>query len=300
MKLAAIDIGSNAVRLLIANVIESNPSPVFKKIELVRVPLRLGEDSFIKGYISEEKIKRLVKTMHSFRLLIDVFEAEGFRVCATSAMRDASNREEVIDRVKKETDLFIEVVDGKMEAQIIYSNHTAEELDKDFSYLYIDVGGGSTELTLFAENKIIASQSFNIGTIRLLHEQVSKETWNSLKAWVELKTKSAGPLTAIGSGGNINKIYKLVYGKDTKAMSYKKVKEITDYISEFSYEERITQLGLNEDRADVILPASKIFLTVMKSGGIDKILVPQSGLSDGIIHLLYEQKLKQTTLFQNK
>jgi exopolyphosphatase/guanosine-5'-triphosphate,3'-diphosphate pyrophosphatase len=300
MKLAAIDIGSNAVRLLIANVIESNPSPVFKKIELVRVPLRLGEDSFIKGYISEEKIKRLVKTMHSFRLLIDVFEAEGFRVCATSAMRDASNREEVIDRVKKETDLFIEVVDGKMEAQIIYSNHTAEELDKDFSYLYIDVGGGSTELTLFAENKIIASQSFNIGTIRLLHEQVSKETWNNLKSWVEQKTKSAGPLTAIGSGGNINKIYKLVYGKDTKAMSYKKVKEITDYISEFSYEERITQLGLNEDRADVILPASKIFLTVMKSGGIDKILVPQSGLSDGIIHLLYEQKLKQTTLFQNK
>jgi exopolyphosphatase/guanosine-5'-triphosphate,3'-diphosphate pyrophosphatase len=300
MKLAAIDIGSNAVRLLIANVIESNPSPVFKKIELVRVPLRLGEDSFIKGYISEEKIKRLVKTMHSFRMLIDVFEAEGFRVCATSAMRDASNREEVIDRVKKETDLFIEVVDGKMEAQIIYSNHTAEELDKDFSYLYIDVGGGSTELTLFAENKIIASQSFNIGTIRLLHEQVSKETWNSLKAWVELKTKSAGPLMAIGSGGNINKIYKLVYGKDTKAMSYKKVKEITDYISEFSYEERITQLGLNEDRADVILPASKIFLTVMKSGGIDKILVPQSGLSDGIIHLLYEQKLKQTSLFNNK
>ncbi len=300
MKLAAIDIGSNAVRLLIANVIESNPSPVFKKIELVRVPLRLGEDSFIKGYISEEKIKRLVKTMHSFRLLIDVFEAEGFRVCATSAMRDASNREEVIDRVKKETDLFIEVVDGKMEAQIIYSNHTAEELNKDFSYLYIDVGGGSTELTLFAENKIIASQSFNIGTIRLLHEQVSKETWNNLKAWVEQKTKSAGPLMAIGSGGNINKIYKLVYGKDTKAMSYKKVKEITDYISEFSYEERITQLGLNEDRADVILPASKIFLTVMKSGGIDRILAPQSGLSDGIIHLLYEQKLKQTSLFNNK
>jgi exopolyphosphatase / guanosine-5'-triphosphate,3'-diphosphate pyrophosphatase len=298
MKLAAIDIGSNAIRLLIASVIESSPYPVFKKIELVRVPLRLGEDSFIKGYISEEKIKRLVKTMHSFRLLIDVFEAEGFRVCATSAMRDASNREEVIERVKRETDLLIEVVDGKMEAQIIYSNHTAEELDKDFSYLYIDVGGGSTELTLFAENKIVASQSFNIGTIRLLHEQVSKETWNNLKTWVEQKTKTAGPLMAIGSGGNINKIYKLVYGKDTKAMSYKKVKEISDYISEFSYEERITQLGLNEDRADVILPASKIFLTVMKSAGIDKILVPQSGLSDGIIHLLYEQKLKQTTLFE--
>jgi len=298
MKLAAIDIGSNAVRLLIASVIESNPYPVFKKIQLVRVPLRLGEDSFIKGFISEEKIKRLVKTMYSFRLMIDVFEAEGFRVCATSAMRDAANREEVIERVKRETDLLIEVVDGKMEAQIIYSNHTAEELDKDFSYLYIDVGGGSTELTLFAENKIVASQSFNIGTIRLLHEQVSKETWNNLKDWVEQKTKLAGPLMAIGSGGNINKIYKLVYGKETKAMSYKKVKEITDYINEFSYEERILQLGLNEDRADVILPASKIFLTVMKSAGIDKILVPQSGLSDGIIHLLYEQKLRQTALFQ--
>ena len=173
-----------------------------------------------------------------------------------------------------------------------------EELDKDFSYLYIDVGGGSTELTLFADNKIVASQSFNIGTIRLLHEQVSKETWNNLKTWVEQKTKSISPLMAIGSGGNINKIYKLVYGKETKTMSYKKVKEITDYISEFSYEERISKLGLNEDRADVILPASKIFLTVMKSAGIDKILVPQSGLSDGIIHLLYEQKIKQTSLFQ--
>jgi exopolyphosphatase / guanosine-5'-triphosphate,3'-diphosphate pyrophosphatase len=298
MKLAAVDIGSNAVRLLIASVIETNPTAVFKKIELVRVPIRLGEDSFVKGYISEEKIIRLIKTIHSFRLLIDVFEAEGYRVCATSAMRDASNREEIIERVKKETDMLIEVVDGKMEAQIIYSNHIAEDLEKDHSYLYIDVGGGSTELTLFADNKIVASQSFNIGTIRLLHEQVSKETWNNLKTWVEQKTSGTGPLMAIGSGGNINKIYKLVYGKDTKAMSYKKVKEISDYISEFSYEERITQLGLNEDRADVILPASKIFLTVMKSAGIDKILVPQSGLSDGIIHLLYEQKLKQTTLFE--
>lgn len=297
MKLAAVDIGSNAVRLLIANVIEMQDKPIFKKVELVRVPLRLGEDAFVKGYIGEEKIKRLIKTMHSFRLLIDVFEAKGFRVCATAAMREAKNSEEVIEKVKKETGLQIEVVDGKTEAQIIYSNHIAEELNPDHSYLYIDVGGGSTELTLFSNNKIVASQSFNIGTIRLLHEQVSKESWNLLRQWVEQKTKSISPLMAIGSGGNINKIYKLVYGKEAKSMSYKKIKEISDYISEFSYEERITQLGLNEDRADVILPAAKIFLTVMKSASIDKILVPQSGLSDGIIHLLYEQMQSQTQLF---
>jgi exopolyphosphatase/guanosine-5'-triphosphate,3'-diphosphate pyrophosphatase len=213
-------------------------------------------------------------------------------------MREAANKEDVIKKVESETGLNIEIVDGKTEAQIIYSNHIAEELNTEFDYLYIDVGGGSTEITLFSKNKIVASQSFNVGTIRLLHEQVGKETWDYLKNWVTQKAKSINPLMAIGSGGNINKLYKLVHGKDTKPMTYKKLKEVSDYISEFSYEERITHLGLNDDRADVILPASKIFMTIMKTAAIDKIIVPQSGLSDGIIHLLYEQMKTQTKLFK--
>lgn len=291
MKLAAIDIGSNAVRLLIAMVVETSPHPVFKKVELVRVPIRLGEDAFVQGRISEKKMNLLVKAMLAFRQLIDVFEATSWRVCATSAMRDASNREEVIRRVKQETGLQIEIVDGKSEARIIYSNHIAEDLDRNSSYLYIDVGGGSTELTLFSDNQIAASQSFNIGTIRILHEQVSREEWEKMKSWIQANTGDAGKIEAIGSGGNINKIYKIAYGKASKPMPVKKIKEISDYISEFSYDERIVHLGLNEDRADVILPACKIFLTVCKSAGIDKIHVPQTGLSDGIVHLLYEEHL---------
>lgn len=291
VKLAAIDIGSNAVRLLIAMVVETSPRPVFKKVELVRVPIRLGEDSFMQGKISEEKINRLVKAMMAFRQLIDVFEAETWRVCATSAMRDAANREEVIQKVKDSSGLQIEIVDGKSEAKIIYSSHIAEEMDHNSSYLYIDVGGGSTELTLFSENRIKASQSFNIGTIRILHDQVSREEWDKMKKWTQELTRNVRPLEAIGSGGNINRIYKIAYGKATKPMPVKKIKEIADYISEFSYEERIIHLGLNEDRADVILPACKIFLAVAKAASIDKIHVPQTGLSDGIVHLLYEERI---------
>jgi len=291
MKLAAIDIGSNAVRLLLCQVIETNPKPVFKKIELVRVPIRLGEDAFTEKKVSLNKIERLVKTMKAFKLLIDVFDCEGYMACATSAMRESENGSEVIARVKKEADINIEIIDGHTEAKIIYTNHIAEELSNNFHYLYIDVGGGSTELTLFGDDKIIASRSFNIGTIRLLHDKVSKEIWDDMKNWIESNSITGMPLQAIGSGGNINKIYKLAYGKETKPMSAKKIKEIADHIAEFSYEERIIKLGLNEDRADVILPAAKIFLTVMKTAGIDKIVVPQTGLSDGLIHVLYEKLL---------
>jgi len=291
MKLAAIDIGSNAVRLLLCQVIETDPKPVFKKIELVRVPIRLGEDAFTEKKVSLNKIERLVKTMKAFKLLIDVFDCEGYMACATSAMRESENGSEVIARVKKEADINIEIIDGHTEAKIIYTNHIAEELSNNFHYLYIDVGGGSTELTLFGDDKIIASRSFNIGTIRLLHDKVSKEIWDDMKNWIESNSITGMPLQAIGSGGNINKIYKLAYGKETRPMSAKKIKEIADHIAEFSYEERIIKLGLNEDRADVILPAAKIFLTVMKTAGIDKIVVPQTGLSDGLIHVLYEKLL---------
>jgi len=289
LKFAAIDIGSNAVRLLLCNVYESGVEPVFKKAELVRMPIRLGEDAFRYRKISDEKIEQLAKSMKAFKLLMEVFGAIDYRACATAAMREASNSKEVVDYVKQYSGIEIEVIDGRTEAQIIYSNHIAEHLEHDKSYLYIDVGGGSTELTVFAENHIVASQSFNLGTIRLLHDQVSKETWNVVKEWVSVNTKDFQPLTAIGSGGNINKIFKMADRKEHKPLSYDKIKDIYDYLKQFTLEERILQLGLNPDRADVIMPATKIFLTVMKTAEIDKIIVPQIGLSDGIVHLLYEK-----------
>lgn len=289
MKFAAIDIGSNAVRLLLCNVYESEQEAIFKKAELVRMPIRLGEDVFRYRKIGDEKMEQLAKSMKAFRLLMDVFGAIDYRACATAAMREASNSKEVVDYVKQYSGVDIEVIDGKTEAQIIYSNHIAEHLESDKAYLYIDVGGGSTELTVFADNHIVASQSFNLGTIRILHDQVSKETWNVIKEWVNVNTKDFKPLTAIGSGGNINKIFKMADRKEHKPLSYDKIKDIYDYLKQFTLEERILQLGLNPDRADVIMPATKIFLTVMKTAEIDKIIVPQIGLSDGIVHLLYEK-----------
>ncbi|MFN8154413.1 MAG: exopolyphosphatase [Bacteroidia bacterium] len=297
MRFASIDIGSNAVRLLLCNVYDHEGEPVFKKAELVRMPIRLGEDVFRFGRISEEKREKLAKTMNAFRLLIETFEAVSYRACATAAMREAENGAEVIAFVKKQSGIDIEIIDGKTEAQIIYSNHIEEHLDHDQNYLYIDVGGGSTELTLFVKNKVVASQSFNIGTIRLLHDQVSKETWTDFKEWIREKTKALDPLTAIGSGGNINKLFKMADKKENKPLTFSKIQENYYFLKEFSVEQRITILGLNPDRADVIVPASKIFLTVMKTAGIDKIIVPQIGLSDGIVHLLYEQYKLQQKLF---
>lgn len=297
MRFASIDIGSNAVRLLLCNVYNEGPEPVFKKAELVRIPIRLGEDAFRFRRISEDKKEKLAKTLRAFKLLIDVFGALDYRACATAAMREADNSQEVIRYVKQQSGIEIEVIDGKTEAQIIYSNHIAEHLSHDQSYLYIDVGGGSTELTLFAEGHIEASQSFNIGTIRLLHDQVSKETWSVLKDWIKNKTKNYHPLTAIGSGGNINKIFKMSDRKENRPLLFSKIQETYYFLKEFSYEERITTLGLNPDRADVIVPAAKIFITVMKTAEIDKMLVPQIGLSDGIIHLLYEKHRRMPELF---
>ncbi len=297
MKFASIDIGSNAVRLLLCSVIEDGNEVLFKKNELVRIPLRLGEDAFITKKISEDKIVHLVKTMHAFRFLIEVFGALDYRACATSAMREATNGIEIIERVKNEAGITIEIIHGKTEAEIIYSNHIAEHLDLNSSYLYIDVGGGSTELTLFSKGKIEFSQSFNIGTIRLLHDKVSKEHWSDFKETVRNITKNYRPLKAIGSGGNINKLYKTLRKKEGKSLQYDKIKEYSEYLSTFSLDERIVKLGLNPDRADVILPAAKIFLSVMKNAGIDEIIVPQIGLSDGIIHLLYEKHINEKVQF---
>jgi exopolyphosphatase/guanosine-5'-triphosphate,3'-diphosphate pyrophosphatase len=289
MKLAAIDIGSNAVRLLFVNVYEGKNGAAFKKADLVRVPIRLGDDAFLSKKISREKTDKLLLLMKAFRALIDFYEVDGLRACATSAMRDASNGAEIAALIHKETGIQIEVIDGKTEAQIIFANHVAEDLDQDSDYLYIDVGGGSTELTLFSKGQVVVSRSFNIGTIRMLNNIVSKELWTSFKDWVKENTREhKRPLIAIGSGGNINKIFKMSRRKQNQPLTLEKIKEIHEELESYTLEERMRTLGLNPDRADVIVPAAKIFMTVMKAAQIDDILVPQIGMADGLIHLLYE------------
>jgi exopolyphosphatase/guanosine-5'-triphosphate,3'-diphosphate pyrophosphatase len=289
LKFAAIDIGSNAIRLLFCNVYENNGIVSFKKAELIRVPIRLGEDSFLHKKISQKKIDKLVTAMKGFKHLIDAYDVVDYRACATSAMRDAENKNDVVERIKKETGIKIEIVDGKTEADIIYSNHIEERLDKDNNYLYIDIGGGSTEITLFSKNKAMVSQSFNIGTIRMLHDQIDKEYWSYFKNWIEEITKGYKPLIAIGSGGNINKLFKMSGRKPNKALPTAKLKTLYELIDSYTYDERIEVLGLNPDRADVIIPASKILLTVLKKADIEKMIVPQIGLADGIVHQLYEK-----------
>jgi exopolyphosphatase/guanosine-5'-triphosphate,3'-diphosphate pyrophosphatase len=295
LKFAAIDIGSNAIRLLLCNVYDDGGDGIFKKADLVRVPLRLGEDAFLKKKISEKKIDKLITVMKSFKLLIDFYDIPGYKACATSALREAVNGAEIVERVRRESGIKVDIIDGKTEAEIVYSNHVAEKLDKASDYLYIDVGGGSTEITLFSKNKCITSRSFNIGTIRLLHQQVSKEQWKEFKDWVKASTEGFHPLVAIGSGGNINKIFKMSRRKQNKPLNYDKLKEICEFVESYTLEDRIRILGLNADRADVIVPAAKIFMTIMKAAGIEKILVPQIGMADGIIHLLYENYRQKKT-----
>jgi exopolyphosphatase / guanosine-5'-triphosphate,3'-diphosphate pyrophosphatase len=288
MIFAAIDIGSNAMRLLFCRAYEVNGKPHFSKEELIRLPIRLGEDVFLNGKISERKATKLVTAMRGFRELIKVYEVDDFRAVATSAMRDASNSEEIIERIKNEADLSVEIIDGKLEAQLVFSNHIEELLNPKHAYMYIDVGGGSTELTIYHNQKSIASKSFNIGTVRLLLDKVDKDEWDKMKEWIKEKTFGIKPMHAIGSGGNINKIFKMSK-KDNKNLSYSKLKSIHDMLNSYTVQERIDVLGLKPDRADVIVHASKIFITIMKTAEIEDIYVPQIGLSDGIVHDLYEK-----------
>jgi exopolyphosphatase / guanosine-5'-triphosphate,3'-diphosphate pyrophosphatase len=298
LRFAAVDIGSNAVRLLLCNVYEGGTEPLFKKAELIRFPLRLGEDAFLKGYITEETISKLIRVMSGFKALIEAFEVISYRICATAAMREASNKKEVIRRVKEAAGVDIEVIEGRLEAEIIYSNHIAEHLDGENSYMYIDVGGGSTELTVFSKGQYISSGSYNIGTIRMLHDKVTKDQWRIFKEQVNILSAAHQPLVAIGSGGNINKIFKLASRKENQFLSFAKLKECYDYVSTFTLEQRMRDLKLNPDRADVIIPAFRIFIAIMKAANIDRITVPQVGLSDGIVHLLYEKHLEQQALIR--
>jgi len=291
LRYAAIDIGSNAVRLLIADIIEDGKEFSFKKNTLIRVPLRLGDDAFLDKKISTRKADDLVKTMTAFKQLIDVYKVEDYMACATSAMREAENGAEMVERIKKEADLLLEIVEGQKEANIIYSTHIDQTLDKKKNYLYIDVGGGSTELSVFTEGEAEASRSFPIGTVRMLDNADTKETWDEMRDWIKHHTRKYKNMIGIGTGGNINKLFKLSEEKDDMPLSITKLKSLHNYLGSFSLKERISVLGLNHDRADVIMPACEIYLTVMKYAGVKQIYVPRVGMVDGIINLLIEKNL---------
>ena len=293
-KLAGIDIGSNAIRLLIANAIISHDSkqPIFKKSSLVRVPIRLGADAFIEEKISKENKNRMIKAMQAFKLLMDVHGVEKYKACATSAMREAKNGAEIASEIYKKTGVKIEIIDGKKEAAIIFSTDLKSIIEPDKSYLYIDVGGGSTEFTVFANGKIINSKSFKIGTVRLLKKPIiTSELWNDIEIWIKKNTKLLTNLQVIGSGGNINKLFKMSGRPIGKPLSLIYLKAHYKFLKQMTYNERVTELGLNPDRADVILPATKIYISAIKWSGAKKIYVPKIGLADGIIKSMYYNKL---------
>ncbi len=293
-KYGAIDIGSNAVRLLVANVIEEkDKEPQFKKSSLVRVPIRLGADAFVNGVISKENTHRMIDAMEAFKLIMKIHGVEKHKACATSAMREAENGTEVINTILQETEIAIDIIDGKKEAAIIFSTDLNQLIESEATYLYVDVGGGSTEFTLFSKGRIINSKSFKIGTVRLINNKKSenKLLFKKVQEWVEENTKIYKRISLIGSGGNINKIFKMS-GRDIgKPISYIYLNAQYQFLKKMSYKERISELSLNPDRADVIVPATKIYLSAMKWSGARKIFVPKIGLSDGIIKSLYYNKL---------
>ena len=295
MKLAAIDIGSNAARLLITDVIPGPQNiPDFIKVALVRVPLRLGFDVFDKGEISAIKVEKIIKTLKSYKLLLDVYEVKHLKACATSAMRDAVNAKEILKKVKAETGIEIEIISGDQEASLIYENHVADNMTGEESYLYIDVGGGSTELTFFSDGNLVFKKSFNIGTIRLLKNQVDEALWDEMKEFIKLSTKGFHHVTAIGSGGNINKIFSISKRKDGKPLHLDLLRDYFKEFSNMSLGQRISFYKFREDRADVIVPALLIYINVMRWADAQEIYVPKIGLADGLIHTLYEElKLKE-------
>lgn len=290
MKLAAIDIGSNAARLLISEVETSEGKTQFQKLNLVRVPLRLGFDVFEKQEISVEKEQMIINTIKSYKLLIDVYGVKHLKACATSAMRDAKNGPDIIRKVKEETGVNIEIITGDTEASYIYENHIAENLDKNHSYLYIDVGGGSTELTFFADGQLVFKRSFNIGTIRILKKQVDDFLWDEMRDFIKRETRGhERDMVAIGSGGNINKVFSLSKRKEGKPLSLESLKDYYRELGSFSLEDRMRIYKLREDRADVIVPALLIYINVMRWSNIEEIFVPKIGLADGLIQHLYRE-----------
>ncbi len=290
MRLAAIDIGSNAARLLITEVIQKDDGAVsFNKLNLIRIPLRLGFDVFEFGMISKQKQAMILQTMKAYKHLCNAYDVKQIKACATSAMRDAKNASDIIRKVKLETTIEIEVISGDIEAGLIYENHVAENLDKDHSYLYIDVGGGSTELSFFSNGILIYKKSFNIGTIRLLKNMVTDADWDEMKDTVRAVTKGHKIVVAIGSGGNINKVFSLSKRKDGKPLSLDLLRDYYKELGSVSLQDRIIKYNLREDRADVIIPALQIYINIMRWAGSEEIYVPKIGLADGLIRHLWEE-----------
>jgi exopolyphosphatase/guanosine-5'-triphosphate,3'-diphosphate pyrophosphatase len=297
MKFAAIDIGSNAARMQISSVLKHPDSISFKKVEYVRFPLRLGLDVFRKGYISPVKETEILKLLQAYKLLMELHQVDDYMLLATSAMRDAQNGKEIARRVKKELDLDLQIISGDQESEIV--NKGLLRIIDNKNYLHIDVGGGSTEITLFSQKKPIVSKSFEVGSIRLLEKTVSDDMWKAMQHWVEKNIKDIVPkLTAVGIGGNINKILELSKKKG-KSLTIKEIEEVVQKISKYSLEELVNELELNPDRADIIVPATNVYLSVMRWAKIKEILVPGLGLKDGIMEVLAEKHHLGKTTYQN-
>ena len=287
---AAIDIGSNAVRVLISNVVEVKGQPVkFMKSSMVRVPIRLGEDSFTVGEISIQNKKRLIKAMKAFKHIMKINNVKHYMACATSALREANNAQEVVKAVEKKTGITIEIIDGKKEAAIISTTNIFERINKKRTFLYIDVGGGSTEFSILVKGERIASRSFKVGTVRMINQLVSDKVWDEIREWIASHTKFYPKLAILGSGGNINKLFKLAGVKEGRPLSLIKLNTLYNELIQLSYEERILTWELNTDRSDVIIPATQIYLKALKWSGASEIFVPKIGLADGMIKVLYQE-----------
>lgn len=289
LKFAAIDVGSNGVRLLLARVMEDGPEPDFKKETLVRMPIRLGEDVFSGRPIAPQTVRVMVDTMRGFRHLIEAYQALKHAACATSAMREAVNGIEVASTIKSETGIDLQIIDGRREAEVIALNVPSHPAVTSRYQLHIDIGGGSTELTLLADGVRVDQRSFPVGTLRVLKDQVQSSVWRDMKGWVREVTKPYDRLTAIGSGGNINKLFSMSREREGKPISFKRIKTIYDLLRSYTLDERIHTLHMRPDRADVIVPATDVLLSIMKWAKISKMIVPEVGLADGLIHQLYKE-----------
>ena len=289
-KYAAIDIGSNAVRILVTNVVSYKKKTVFLKNALVRVPVRLGQDAFTSGKISDKNIKRMIKSMKAFKLLMQVHEVKDYLAFATSALRDAKNGSYLVEKVFKKSGIKIEIIDGKKEAKIISNTNVFDNINKEKMFLYVDIGGGSTEFSVLINGKRNESKSFKIGTVRMLNSKVEQVTLDEAEAWVRRHTLMHERISLLGTGGNINKLHKIANINDNDPLSYLTLNALYNQLDALTYEERIVKLGLNPDRSDVILPAAKLFIKVLNWSGAKDIYVPKSGLSDGMIRELYKRK----------
>ena len=292
-KYAAIDIGSNAMRVLISNVVETKQKVHFQKNTLVRAPIRLGEDSFTLGEISKKNLKRMIRAMKAFKLLMKVHGVSQYQAYATSALREANNSREVVEQVKKKAGIKIEIIDGRKEAEIISNSKISDFLNTQKTFLFVDVGGGSTEFTFINEGKRVCSKSFKIGTVRLINNLVDDRIWEAIRNWITKNTQPYHKITLMGSGGNINKLFKLSNIKEGKPISVIKLNQIFLELESLSYEDRIVKFELNPDRADVIIPAARIYLKALEWSGGQRIYVPKFGLSDGMIKYMHKNKGKK-------